>query len=373
MAALWRRRLEQPALQLLISAYDLGCAGEFCRRQGIRDRDDRHSRGQGRVYSGRRVFDHAAICRFDAEQPGRTQENVRRGFAVGDVLRADDRPEQMTQIAQGENGIDGRMPRAGGQPKRITPRHFFEQFRQTLEYPFLPPNQGGEFFVLSREQLFQRLRRAMPGDEIAPDHHIGLAVINREINSVCPAKTDLVEHFAKGALVQRLAVHNHAVHVKNDGSKFFHPCAAARVPPAVEGGNLPPDPALRSTKCRRFPSPSLKNNTRPPPPAGWIDSSKITPWRISASRATSIESTRNARCRQPASLLSPGWSRAESAGYISIIRSPPNASRNAGGVFPSAKTSRAPNTAAYHCLSAMGLRAANPICSTASCINSFSA
>ena len=36
------------------------------------------------------------------------------------------------------------------------------------------------------------------------------------------AEADFSEHFAKGAFMQRFAVHNDAVHVKNDGRKLFH-------------------------------------------------------------------------------------------------------------------------------------------------------
>src|SRR5690242_2124117 len=61
----------------------------------------------------------------------------------------------------------------------------------------------------------------MPGDEVMPDDEVGLAVVGREINAVIPAESNLLEHFEKGAFVQRLAVHDHAVHVKNNRPKLF--------------------------------------------------------------------------------------------------------------------------------------------------------
>jgi nucleotide-binding universal stress UspA family protein len=61
----------------------------------------------------------------------------------------------------------------------------------------------------------------------------------------------------------------------------------------------------RSTKCSRFPSPSSKNKTLPPPAAGRISSVNFTPRVSNSAFAASIESTRKARWRKPASLLLP--------------------------------------------------------------------
>jgi len=52
------------------------------------------------------------------------------------------------------------------------------------------------------------------------------------------------------------------------------------------------------------PSASAKNSTRPPPPAGRISSVNFTSRCSSSCLAPSSESTRSARCRKPASLLS---------------------------------------------------------------------
>src|SRR6185295_2745979 len=172
----------------------------------------------------------------------------------------------------------------------------------------------------------------MPGDEVAPDHEVRLSEIRREINPVIPGVTDLTEHFAERAFVQRLAVHDHAVHVENDGLKFVihllaggtrfvasHSIVTTELRDQGDDKASPSNPVQRqsfgrSTRCIRFPSPSLKNRTRPPPPAGLIGSSNLTPFSDSWSRAASMDSTRNARCRQPASLLLLVSGRAASAG-----------------------------------------------------------
>ena len=62
----------------------------------------------------------------------------------------------------------------------------------------------------------------MTGDEVAPDDQIRFAVVGREIDAVGPAIADLLEDLAEGALVERFAVHDNAVHVKNDCFKSFH-------------------------------------------------------------------------------------------------------------------------------------------------------
>src|SRR5581483_7366208 len=63
------------------------------------------------------------------------------------------------------------------------------------------------------------------------------------------------------------------------------------------------EPAGRSTRWRRLSSGSRKNNTRPPPPAGLTGSENCTPRAPSVARVDSMESTRSATCRQPASEL----------------------------------------------------------------------
>src|SRR5439155_25575922 len=56
----------------------------------------------------------------------------------------------------------------------------------------------------------------MTRDEVAPDDEIRFAVVGRKIDAVSPAIADLLEDPAEGALVERFAVHDNAVHVKND-------------------------------------------------------------------------------------------------------------------------------------------------------------
>src|SRR5258708_6184125 len=62
----------------------------------------------------------------------------------------------------------------------------------------------------------------MTGDEVAPDDQIRFAVVGRKIDAMSPAIADLLEDLAEGALVQRFAVHDNAVHVKNKCVESFH-------------------------------------------------------------------------------------------------------------------------------------------------------
>src|SRR6266481_7847222 len=62
----------------------------------------------------------------------------------------------------------------------------------------------------------------MTGDEVAPDDQIRFAVVGRKIDAVSPAIADLLEDLAEGALVQRFAVHDYAIHVKNECVESFH-------------------------------------------------------------------------------------------------------------------------------------------------------
>src|SRR6266571_88852 len=62
----------------------------------------------------------------------------------------------------------------------------------------------------------------MTRDEVAPDDQIRFAVVSRKIDAVSPTIADLLEDLAEGALVERLAVHDNAVHVKNDCVESFH-------------------------------------------------------------------------------------------------------------------------------------------------------
>ena len=66
----------------------------------------------------------------------------------------------------------------------------------------------------------------MTGEEVAPDDQIGFAEVSWKIDAVSLAIADLLEDLEEGALVERFAVHDNAVHVKNDRlifcRRWFH-------------------------------------------------------------------------------------------------------------------------------------------------------
>ena len=60
----------------------------------------------------RRPFSESSTTRhrrgLDAEPPGRLEEDVRRGLAVGDLVGRDDDPERVRQARRRERGVDHR-------------------------------------------------------------------------------------------------------------------------------------------------------------------------------------------------------------------------------------------------------------------------
>ena len=62
----------------------------------------------------------------------------------------------------------------------------------------------------------------MPRDKVQPQRMIRPPVIVREMNSVRFAATHLREHIAKRPLMARFAIHDHSVHVENNGLESFH-------------------------------------------------------------------------------------------------------------------------------------------------------
>src|SRR5688572_25614206 len=56
----------------------------------------------------------------------------------------------------------------------------------------------------------------MTRDEVTPDDHIRFAEIGRKIDPMIPAIADFPQDLEEGALVERFAVHDYAVHVEDE-------------------------------------------------------------------------------------------------------------------------------------------------------------
>ena len=79
-----------------------------------------------------------------------------------------------------------------------------------------------EAALLTVGQFCQGLRRTVARDEVLPERQVRPSIISWEINPMARGITDLREYFTKSQFMDRLAVHNHAVHVENNRRKLWH-------------------------------------------------------------------------------------------------------------------------------------------------------
>jgi len=70
--------------------WDRGCAEELVWGKRGGDGEDGHAGGAGGGDTGRGVFDDEAVCGCEAEEASAEEEAFRVGFAVGNVLRANE-------------------------------------------------------------------------------------------------------------------------------------------------------------------------------------------------------------------------------------------------------------------------------------------
>ncbi|MCC6352359.1 MAG: hypothetical protein IT577_00655 [Verrucomicrobiae bacterium] len=197
-------------------------AGEPVRRERIRDGDGRHPGGARGLDARRGILDDAAFAGRDAHPFRGPEEDIGSGLAAGDVLRADDHRKEAPEAAHLQDRVNDGVERTGGQRQQIACRQVCHQTGRVGEEGLILAQDFQEAALLPRDQFVDGLRRLMPIDEVLPQRPVRAPVVRLEFDPVCPGVTHCGEDLAEGPLVPRLAVHDDAIHVKNDCPESDH-------------------------------------------------------------------------------------------------------------------------------------------------------
>ncbi len=169
------------------------------------------------------VFDNATLARADAEAFGGGEVNFRVGFDEAEVFLADDGAEVRTQAADFQNDVDDAVKVAGGDGEFVTGREVGDELMEFLEDGPVLAEVLEEIFQFALGKVFEFVRDVVFVDEVAQQRLVGPAIVIAEDDAVIVFAAEFGEERFEGALVQRLAVDEYAIHVEDDGREILHP------------------------------------------------------------------------------------------------------------------------------------------------------
>ncbi len=210
------RGFQEEAADVVEGIDDVGGVGEGFRGEGMGDGDDGDAAGGGSGDAGGGVFDDTAAGRRCAQQFGGAQEDVRGRFGVGDVGHADGYREEAVEAPHGQDFIDDRMGRTGGDGEGVMGGEAFDEFGESLEDGLAGDQQIQEALAFEVDQCFEGVGGLMPRDEVVPEGFVGAAVVVGEVDAVGIGVTEIAEDIAEGPFMEGFAIDDDAVQVEDD-------------------------------------------------------------------------------------------------------------------------------------------------------------
>jgi hypothetical protein len=171
---------------------------EFFRRERISNGNHGHVGGAGCFDPSGGVFDDAALFGLDPEEFSGAKENIRSGFAIRDVLNADDGLKIATEIFERENYVNDGMVTAGSEAEFVNEREALDEFGKGFEDGLLATNHIEETPLFAFREIVERFGRLMLCDEVEPERAIRAAVILDDSVHVEDNGAEFLLHLAGG-------------------------------------------------------------------------------------------------------------------------------------------------------------------------------
>ena len=194
--------------------------------QAGRETDGGETGGFGGGNTGGRIFDGAALTGSESEFASGGEIDFGIGFVVLDGIATDGNWKILREAGYIKNDINDDLVGAGSHGELIFFGERRNEFVKFLVNRPVLPDEPVEVLQLARMERGRWFGLRMVGEKIAKQNGIRNANITSAIDAVILRVAEFGKKCFPSFDVQRFAVDNHAVHVKDDTGKRLIPQSA---------------------------------------------------------------------------------------------------------------------------------------------------